>query len=82
MRPSEPIFSSWKARLELGFSLENSKSVLCSKRFDGPLAVQKPFYPEGEDVCHAIIIHPPAGIAGADSRVPGIRSLPGRNTGQ
>ena len=63
---SEPIQASWHASLGLGFSFESDRTVLSEKRFDGPLVVQKPLYPEGEGVCHAILVHPPGGIAGGD----------------
>jgi urease accessory protein len=66
MRAAEPIVEPWRASLHLGFSFENEKTVLRDKRFEGPLVVQKPFYPEGGAVCHGIVVHPPAGIAGGD----------------
>src|SRR3989441_1974085 len=66
MRVAEPVLAPWKADLSLGFSCRNHKSLLTKRRSDGPLVVQKPLYPEGDEVCHAIVVHPPGGIAGGD----------------
>ena len=59
---------SWLASLFLDFekSSVNSKTILRNKSHYGPLLVQKTLYPENNDVCHAVILHPPAGIAGGD----------------
>ena len=67
MKPVEAIASrGWEAALQLAFQRRGERSVLARRSSFGPLAVQKALYPEGELVCHAILLHPPGGIAGGD----------------
>ena len=56
----------WQASLALRFERRADATLLAECRHRGPLRVQKALYPEGKQVCHAIVLHPPAGIAGGD----------------
>ncbi|MGB1111427.1 MAG: urease accessory protein UreD, partial [Gammaproteobacteria bacterium] len=62
-QPHQP--KGWQATLELGFQQRNNKTVLTHRKRQGPLSVQRPFYPEGS-VCHVYLLHPPGGVVGGD----------------
>ena len=59
--------ASWRAQLALEYTLRGGRTALTGREHSGPLLVQKALYPEGETVCHNIIVHPPGGIAGGDA---------------
>jgi urease accessory protein len=68
--------AGWQASLELGFVPRAGRSVLAERRRQGPLAVQRAFYPEGE-VAHCYLLHPPGGVVGGDSLAVRVRVDPG-----
>jgi len=68
MQLAEPVAASWKASLSLRFSSVGGKTV-ARHVSEGPLVVQKALYPDVPRRCHAIVVHPPGGIAGGDELV-------------
>ncbi len=56
---------SWIARLNLDYRLESGRSVA---RFahEGPLRILQSLYPEGDAICHNVLVHPPSGLVGGD----------------
>lgn len=52
---------SWLGRLTLNYELRKQRSTLVYSEHQGPLRVQRPFYPEADGCCHTYILHPPGG---------------------
>ena len=70
LKPQANLASlGWLARLDLEFNENNGRSFLAKKQHVGPLVIQKTLHPEGDAICHGIIIHPPGGVAGGDELI-------------
>jgi urease accessory protein len=64
--PMPAQITPWQASLNLRFARRDTDTILAASRHEGPLRIQKALYPEGRDLCHAIVLHPPSGICGGD----------------
>ena len=56
----------WHARLHLSYRQEASRTV-ARFRHDGPLRILQSLYPEGDAICHNVLVHPPGGLVGGDT---------------
>ncbi len=65
--------SGWTAALDLQFERTKERSIVSRCRHNGPLRVQKPFYPE-DGVCHVYLLHPPGGVVGGDELSVSVRA--------
>ena len=64
------VTDGWLGKLSLSFAdhLANDeqwRTELIDRQQQGPLTIQRPFYPEGKP-CHIYLLHPPGGIVGGD----------------
>lgn len=57
---------TWNATLSLDYTLQAGKTV-AHFRHDGPLRILQSLYPEGDAVCHNVLVHPPGGLVGGDT---------------
>lgn len=64
--PINAVASHWDAWLSLAFAKNTRGTRLVRCRHQGPLYVQKAFYPEGIHCAHAYLLHPPGGLVSGD----------------
>ncbi|WP_396432780.1 urease accessory protein UreD [Limnohabitans sp.] len=57
---------TWLARLDLNYTREAERSV-ARYLHSGPLRILQSLYPEGDAVCHNVLVHPPSGLVGGDT---------------
>ena len=67
---------SWHAQLQLDYRLEAGKTVARHKH-NGPLRILQSLYPEGDAICHNVLVHPPGGLVGGDTLKLEITAEPG-----
>ena len=65
--PDHDETPGWQARLELRLGLHDGRTVLRARRHHGPLQVQRALYPEGPELCHLYLLHPPGGLVAGDA---------------
>lgn len=58
--------SEWQGKVNLVYADRQNTTQLIHNLAIAPLKVQRPFYPEGTDICHSVILHTAGGMAGGD----------------
>jgi urease accessory protein len=55
----------WNAHLDLDYRFDAPRTLL-HHQHQGPLRILKSLYPEGDGICHNVVVHPPGGLVGGD----------------
>ncbi|MEH2111565.1 urease accessory protein UreD [Nostoc sp.] len=66
MTCNSQIPEGWHGKLNLVYADRQGATQLIYNHQQAPLKVQRPFYPEGEKVCHSVILHTAGGVVGGD----------------
>jgi urease accessory protein len=60
---------TWHSSLSLDYTLEHTagrQRTLARFVHSGPLRILKSLYPEGDTICHNVLVHPPGGLTAGD----------------
>ena len=67
---------SWHAQLQLDYTRQGARTV-ARHLHSGPLRILQSLYPEGDAVCHNVLVHPPGGLVGGDTLELQVRAAAG-----
>jgi urease accessory protein len=56
----------WQANLKLAYTRQGER-VVARHEHSGPLRILQSLYPEGDAICHNVLVHPPGGLVGGDT---------------
>ena len=56
---------AWQAQLQLAYE-RRAQRVVAVHQHSGPLRILQSLYPEGDGICHNVLVHPPGGLVGGD----------------
>ncbi|MBF2027400.1 MAG: urease accessory protein UreD [Oscillatoriales cyanobacterium C42_A2020_001] len=56
----------WQGKLQVSYGAIAGETRILQSQVQAPLKVQRPFYPEGSNVCHSVILHTAGGVVGGD----------------
>jgi len=62
----EENHKNWHGNLNLAYAYHQGETKIIRNQVQAPLKVQRPFYPEGKEVCHSVILHTAGGVVGGD----------------
>ena len=68
--------SSWCGQVDLTYGYHQQQTKVNSAFAQAPFKIQRPFYPEGKQICHSVILHTAGGIVAGDRLVQKIHLQP------
>ena len=63
---TDNVQNGWHGYLNLAYANRSGGTDIIRNEMQAPLKVQRPFYPEGREVCHSVILHTAGGVVGGD----------------
>jgi urease accessory protein len=67
---------AWHAHLKLSYT-RSGERVVAHHQHSGPLRILQSLYPEGDAICHNVLVHPPGGLVGGDTLDIAVQAAPG-----